>query len=211
MGMGYVICAVLGACLGGAVGTSAAVWFMWPRVVTHREVSVIDQPHEGYTDLMLTIITVMLASVGVMIAVGALIFGIFSWKGMKFAMSQITRDIEQKAIDNISNEIVKNNISNEVIRESTKQVLENFDIQKTSREVTENAMTAFIKRLISGDFDNLIEQIVARVSFGPTVEEEDAEFESKDRRSKSMDDGENFGSEAADKQEGDSKSTSAGD
>ena len=211
MGAGYVICAVLGACFGGAIGTSVAVWFMWPRVLTHQKVSFIDQPHDGYTDLMLTIITIMLASVGIMIAVGTLVLGIFSWKGTKLAMSQITRSVEQKAIDNISNEIIRKNISNEVVKESTKQVLANFDIRKTTKEVAETAIEKLIKKFISGDFDEVIEEVVIRVSHGSTVEEEDENFGSQDINSKSACDDENSDSESVDNESRESKPTSTGD
>ena len=211
MSVGYVICAVLGACLGGAVGTSVAIWFMWPRVLTHREVSFIEQPHDGYTDLMLTIITITLASVGVMIAIGALVLGIFSWKGVKLAISQITRSIEKRAINNISNEVVETILLNELVKKSTIEVYKNIDIKKTSKQAAEKAMKDFVKRFISGDFDDLIEQVVARVTYGATVEEEDEDFGSQDGNPKSVRNDESSVSESIEGDSGKSKPTNTGD
>lgn len=208
---GHVASATLGACLGGAIGTSVAVWCMWPRIITHQEVSLINQPHEGYSDLMLTIITIMLASVGVMIAIGALILGIFSWKGVKLAMSQITRSMEKEAINNISNEVIETILLNELVKKSTIEVYKNIDIQKTSKQAAEKAMKDFVKRFISGDFDDLIEQVVARVTYGATIEEEDEDFGSQDMNHKSARDEDDSDSESVEGESGKSKPTNTGD
>lgn len=191
-----VLCIAFGACFGGFLGICVAVWTVWPNVPADSQLSYINSSEGSYTDLMLTLVTVMLAAIGIMMAVGAIVIGLFSWRGVRAVMDQILHKSGEKAFKKVSKEViekatkkvVKNVIGDESYRKSLDEIV---------RNVSEKEAKNIMEMVIRGELDQIFEEFVTRVSFnGPVVEEgseffdHDSEGSSSDNRSEE-DDGKN--------------------
>ena len=169
---------VIGACFGTFVGICLAIWAVWPSVPADSQLLYPSSPDDRYTDLMLTLVTIMLAAIGIMMAVGAIVIGLFSWRGVRAVMDQILHKSGEKAFKKVSKEViekatkkvVKNAIEDESYRKSLDEI-----VRSESEKEAKNIMDMVIR----GQLDQIFEEFVTRISFnGPVVEEGNEVFDS---------------------------------
>lgn len=89
--MGKVIAAILGAIAGGLASAVALVAFLDLGTQGAGQLAHTDPTRADYVDLLLTLVTVLLAAVGLAVTVGALAIGLVAFKTL--------REIKDEAAD----------------------------------------------------------------------------------------------------------------
>ena len=154
--------AILGGILGGLAAVVGIIsYFSWgsPR---DGQVSHVDPTRSDYVDLLLTLITIFLASIGLAVTVGALVIGLVALKSFReikedaadsakaAAESQITETISAKLEPNVTENV------NKALPQALRDTLLKDEIGH--RILTEMAR--------SGALDGVLERVVSRLQTG---------------------------------------------
>lgn len=100
--MGKVGSAILGSILGGcAVAVAIVLWFGWGVPITGA-VANADPTRADYIDLLLTLATMFLGSVGLVVTVGALVIGLVALKTLREIKDEAATGAKEAAAGKIT-------------------------------------------------------------------------------------------------------------
>jgi len=81
--LGKVSAAILGATMGGLAAAAALVAYLDWGTQGEGQVTHIDPTRADYVDLLLSLVTVLLAAVGIAVTFGALVIGLVAFKTLR--------------------------------------------------------------------------------------------------------------------------------
>lgn len=171
--MGKIGAVILGAIVGGGAAACAVVyWLGWRGAAIARD-DYIGPTRADHVDLMLTVVTILLAAVGLAVTVGALVIGLVALKTLREIKTEAATEAKAAAATTIKAELAPNVDAKvrEVLPAALPAALMNDDL--ADRILTEMAGR--------GDLDLVFERVVVRLQGGPVDDPQQPTDESGDQ------------------------------
>lgn len=154
--------AILYSLIGGFAAVSLIILlFGWG--VPHQGQKIhIDPSRSDYVDLLLTLVTVVLAAIGLAITIGALVIGLVAFKTLKEIKEEASQKAESAAEKKI-NTTMQTNLAPSV-RSNLDQALPNALRKALLDEKTGHAILNQMAK--DGELDEVLERVVVRLQSG---------------------------------------------
>ncbi len=121
--MGKVSATILGAIVGGFAAVIAMVWlFGWGTQLGVAPAS-FDPTRADYVDLLLTLVTILLAAIGLAVTVGAVVIGLVALKTLREIKDEASSEAKAAAAKTIA-ETMDNTLTEMAQRGELDEVLE---------------------------------------------------------------------------------------
>lgn len=161
--IGKVSVAILGAIIGSLVSVAAVVYHFGWGTSGHSQAAFVDPTRGDYVDLLLTLVTILLAAIGLAVTVGALVIGLVALKTL--------REIKDEAKDAAAKE-VKDTISAELEPTVTKNV--NEALPSALRDALQDdkiGHVIFTDIARTGALDEVLGRVMERLQSGGPVKD----------------------------------------
>ncbi len=172
--MGRISATILGAIIGGAVATLAVVWFLnwgssWDAKPTTSAVRA------DYVDFLLTLVTILLAAIGLAVTVGAVVIGLVALKTLREIKDEAATEAKLAAGQKISETM------NTELEPSVSAKLGAVLPSALKKALLENDLGHQILGEMAqrGELDEVLERVASRMQGGgPELEEREEQAES---------------------------------
>lgn len=163
--MGKVGAVILGAIIGGFSAVAAIVFYFGWGNSGQAQPTHVDPTRGDYVDLLLTLVTILLAAIGLAVTVGAVVIGVVALKTLREIKDEAASEAKDAADEQIS-ETMKNDLDPKVdkkVREVLPLALQMALLEDETRSkiLTELART--------GALDNAVQRSMERINYGGPV------------------------------------------
>ncbi len=160
---------VLGSIVAGCASTAGVLAFLgWGRAAGGQAVYV-DPSRGDYVDILLMLVTVLLAAVGLAVTVGAIVIGIVAFKTLRESKDEAAESAKTAATKKINEKIASDlgpNVKSKV-DEALPDALRHSLVED---ELGHKILNEMAKR---GELDEVLERVLARLQGpGPESQEE---------------------------------------
>lgn len=167
--IGKIGLTLFGALTGGLAATICVVsYFGWDKSKSGQAI-YMDPTRGDYIDLLLTLVTILLAAIGLAVTVGALVIGLVALKTLREIKSDASTAATSAAAEKIS-ETMANELEPSVkdkVDEALPSALQDALI---SNELGHKILTEMAKR---GELDEVLERVANRMQGGGLEEDPD--------------------------------------
>ena len=105
--MGKVSAAILGAIVGGFAAVAAVVWFFGWGLPIDVVPAQAHATRADYVDLLLTLVTILLAAIGLGVTVGAVVIGLVALKTLREIKDEASSEAKVAAAKTITETMAK--------------------------------------------------------------------------------------------------------
>ena len=135
-----------------------------PGSARHGQTSHIDPTRADHVDLVLTVATILLAAVGLVVTVGAVVIGIVAWRTTREIKEDATNKAKAAAAIRI-NETIEENLEPEVATKLRDALPNALEYALITDELGYRILRSMAER---GELDEVLERVVVRLqSAGP--------------------------------------------
>ena len=163
--MGKVSATILGAIIGGFSSVAAIVfWFGW-GATDQDQLAYVNPTRGDYVDLLLTLVTILLAAVGVAVTVGALVIGMVALKTLREIKDESAQAAKDAAGATIA-ETIKSDLG-PTVDDKINEILP-LALQVALVEV--ETRHEILKTLVrTGALDEAVARVMDRINYGGPV------------------------------------------
>lgn len=163
--LGKVGCTILGSIVGGfAASVSILSWISWGNS-TQQQLAHIDPTRADFVDILLTIATLFLGALGLAVTVGALVIGVVALKTLREIKEEASSEAKNAAAGKI-NETMAAELDPKVAAKVKEALPESLKSALLDEETGHRIM---IKLARTGELDDVVGRVMARINFGGPV------------------------------------------
>ena len=167
--MGKVSIAILGAIIGGLIAAAGLVAFLAWGTQGAGQLSHTDPTRADYVDLLLTLVTVLLAAVGLAVTVGALVIGLVAFKTLREIKDEAA-DAAQAAAATKINETMASDLEPNVNAKVNEALPAALQAALLDDELGHRILSEMAQR---GELDEVLERVAMRMQGGGPEANED--------------------------------------
>ena len=152
---------VLGAMIGGCVATIAMVCFLgWGSGISNGPVASVERG--AYVDLILTLVTILLAAIGLAVTVGALVIGLVALKTLREIKDEAAVEAKAAAGAKIA-ETMKSDLEPSVAAQLGAALPAALQAALVDNDLGHHILSQMAQR---GELDEVLERVANRMQGG---------------------------------------------
>lgn len=168
--LGKVSAAILGAIVGGLTAVAALVAYLDWDTQGAGQATHIDPTRADYVDLLLSLVTILLAAVGLAVTVGALVIGLVAFKTLREIKDEAAVAAKTAAAAKI-NETMASDLEPNVNAKVSEALPAALQAALVDDELGHRIMSEMAKK---GELDEVLERVAMRMqSGGPEAYEDE--------------------------------------
>lgn len=160
--MGKVGAAILGAIVGGLAAAAALVTYLDWGTQGAGQVTHVDPTRADYVDLILSLVTVLLAAVGLAVTVGALVIGLVAFKTLREIKDDAAEAAQTAAATKI-NETMASDLEPNVNAKVSEVLPVALQAALLDDELGHRIMSKMAQK---GELDEVLERVAMRMQGG---------------------------------------------